>query len=63
VQFSAPAVFQSYKFAKSHEWAMNKGGIATIGISDHAQGALGDLVFVEVSDQAAGSGPSSRVKT
>ncbi len=50
---SAPAVFQGYKFAKSHEWALNKGGIATIGISDHAQGALGDLVFVEVSHQAA----------
>ena len=36
------------KYAKSHEWARAEDdGTVTIGISDHAQGALGDLVFVE----------------
>lgn len=36
------------KYAKSHEWARAEtDGSVTVGISDHAQGALGDLVFVE----------------
>ncbi|MEX0899579.1 MAG: glycine cleavage system protein GcvH [Gammaproteobacteria bacterium] len=39
---------KNLKFAKSHEWARAEDdGTVTIGISDHAQGALGDLVFVE----------------
>ena len=39
------------RYAKSHEWvAMNDDGTVTIGISDHAQHLLGDLVFVEVPD-------------
>ncbi len=39
------------KFSKSHEWVrVSPEGIAEIGISDHAQGALGDLVFVEVPE-------------
>ncbi len=37
------------KYAKSHEWVKTlPDGTVRIGISDHAQGALGDLVFVEV---------------
>lgn len=37
------------KFLKSHEWARVEGnGRVTIGISDHAQGLLGDLVYVEL---------------
>lgn len=37
------------RYAKSHEWAKLLGdGSVEVGISDHAQGALGDLVFVEV---------------
>jgi len=48
------------KFLKSHEWARVEGdGRVTVGISDHAQGLLGDLVYVElpnVGDQVeAGS--------
>jgi len=39
------------KFAKSHEWVRNEGdGTVTVGISDHAQGLLGDLVFVELPE-------------
>lgn len=39
------------KYAKSHEWARDNGdGTITVGISDHAQEALGDLVFVEVPE-------------
>lgn len=44
------------KFMKSHEWARVEGdGRVTVGISDHAQGLLGDLVYVdlpEVGDRA-----------
>lgn len=37
------------KFLKSHEWArVEEGGRVTVGISDHAQGLLGDLVYVEL---------------
>ena len=37
------------KYAKSHEWAKKEpDGTVLIGITDHAQSALGDLVFVEV---------------
>lgn len=37
------------KFLKSHEWARVEGnGRVTIGISDHAQGLLGDLVYIEL---------------
>ena len=37
------------KFLKSHEWARVDGdGKVTVGISDHAQGLLGDLVYVEL---------------
>ena len=37
------------KFLKSHEWArLEDDGRITVGISDHAQAALGDLVYVEL---------------
>ncbi len=36
-------------FMKSHEWArVEENGTVTVGISDHAQGLLGDLVYVEL---------------
>ena len=38
-------------FLKSHEWVrVEDDGTATVGISDHAQGLLGDLVYVELPD-------------
>ena len=36
------------KYAKSHEWVRVSGGVATVGITDHAQHELTDLVFVEL---------------
>ncbi|NDG50370.1 MAG: glycine cleavage system protein GcvH [Rhodospirillales bacterium] len=38
------------KFSKDHEWVRLEGGIATIGITDHAQNALGDVVFVDLPE-------------
>jgi len=39
------------KYATSHEWVrVESDGIVTVGISEHAQGLLGDMVFVELPD-------------
>jgi glycine cleavage system H protein len=38
------------KFAKSHEWVHVSGDTATVGISDHAQAELTDVVFVELPE-------------
>ena len=37
-------------FTREHEWIRVEGDTATVGISDHAQQALGDLVFAEVPE-------------
>jgi glycine cleavage system H protein len=37
------------RYTKEHEWIRLSNGIATIGITDFAQGELGDIVFVEVN--------------
>ena len=37
-----------YKYTKEHEWLKVDGSTGTIGITDHAQGSLGDIVFVEL---------------
>lgn len=36
------------KYTEQHEWVKLDGDVATVGITDYAQGALGDLVFVEL---------------
>ena len=36
------------KYTKEHEWVRVEGDTATVGITDHAQGELGDIVYVEV---------------
>jgi glycine cleavage system H protein len=40
----------SLYFTKDHEWIRLDGEVATVGISEHAQNALGDIVFAEVPD-------------
>jgi glycine cleavage system H protein len=37
-----------FKYTKEHEWIKAEGGIATIGITTHAQDSLGDIVFVDL---------------
>ena len=42
------------RYANSHEWArVEDDGSVTVGISDHAQDALGDVVFVELPEEGA----------
>ena len=41
-------VKENLKYTKDHEWVKLDGNIATVGITDFAQGELGDIVYVEV---------------
>jgi len=38
------------RFTREHEWVRLDNGVATIGITEHAQSALGDIVFVELPE-------------
>jgi glycine cleavage system H protein len=38
------------RFTKEHEWIRVDGDVGTVGITDHAQSQLGDIVFVEVPE-------------
>ena len=40
----------SIKYTKDHEWVSAEGGAATVGITVHAQDALGDVVFVDLPE-------------
>ena len=40
----------SIKYTKDHEWVQAEGGNATVGITVHAQDALGDVVFVDLPE-------------
>jgi glycine cleavage system H protein len=42
--------YQGTKYTKEHEWARVEGGLVYIGISNYAQLALGDIVFVELPE-------------
>lgn len=41
------------KYTKEHEWVRVEGDVATVGITDYAQGELGDVVFVELPEVGA----------
>ncbi len=47
MSFNTPAELH---YSKSHEWVRIEGDSATIGITDYAQDALGDVVYVELPD-------------
>ena len=38
------------RFTKDHEWVRLDGSVATVGVTDHAQEALGDVVFIELPE-------------
>ncbi|MFY7918888.1 MAG: glycine cleavage system protein H, partial [Chryseotalea sp.] len=46
------------QYTKDHEWVKIEGNMATVGITDFAQGELGDIVYVDISTvgQSIGSG-------
>ena len=47
------AVPEDLQYTKSHEWVRTEDDTATIGITDHAQEELGDVVFVELPEVGA----------
>ncbi len=44
-------IIQELKYTSDHEWIKIEGDIATIGITDFAQGELGDIVYVEIETE------------
>jgi glycine cleavage system H protein len=47
MSFSTPAELQ---YSESHEWVRNEGDLVVVGITDYAQDALGDVVYIELPD-------------
>mmetsp|Transcript_63130 Transcript_63130/g.150500 ORF Transcript_63130/g.150500 Transcript_63130/m.150500 type:complete len:159 (-) Transcript_63130:96-572(-) len=45
--------FSALKFAKTHEWVLAEDGTGTLGITDFAQNALGEVVFVDLPSEGA----------
>jgi glycine cleavage system H protein len=39
---------ENYRYTKEHEWVLVEGDVGTIGITDHAQQELGDIVYVDL---------------
>jgi glycine cleavage system H protein len=44
---------ENFKYTKEHEWVLVEGDQGTIGITDHAQNELGDIVFVDLPKTGA----------
>ena len=42
-----PAAPEELRYTKDHDWVRLEGDVATVGITDHAQGAMGDITYVE----------------
>jgi glycine cleavage system H protein len=41
-------ILENLRYSKDHEWVSVDGDVATVGITDYAQGSLGDVVYVEL---------------
>jgi glycine cleavage system H protein len=50
----------SYRFSASHEWVRRDGDTAVVGISDHAQSQLGDVIFLELPDPGTSLKPGEK---
>ncbi|KGN60412.1 glycine cleavage system H protein 3, mitochondrial [Cucumis sativus] len=46
-------VLDGLKYASSHEWVKHEGSVATVGITDHAQDHLGEVVFVDLPESGS----------
>jgi len=52
---------EELRYSTDHEWVRLDGGRATVGITDYAQDALGDVVYVEVPDVGAQVGAADKM--
>lgn len=59
----APIDPSDRKYKSSHEWARLDGDVATVGITDHAQAALGDIVFADLPELGLEVGAGERSAT
>jgi glycine cleavage system H protein len=50
------AVPEELQYTRTHEWVRREDDVATVGITDHAQDELGDVVFIELPEQGASFG-------
>jgi glycine cleavage system H protein len=50
------AVPEELQYTKTHEWVRREDDVATVGITEHAQDELGDVVFVELPEKGASFG-------
>ena len=41
------------KYTSDHEWIRIEGDVGTVGVTDHAQGELGDVVYIDIPDASA----------
>lgn len=44
---------ENLKYTEDHEWIRVEGNVGIIGVSDHAQGELGDIVYIDIPDHEA----------
>ncbi len=51
------------RFTEDHEWVLLEGDTASIGISDHAQEQLGDIVYVELPEKGADFAAGAQIGT
>ncbi len=54
---------ENLKYSDDHEWVRVEGNIAIIGVSDHAQGELGDVVYIDIPDDIGSVTAGSTVGT
>lgn len=47
---------ENLRYTKDHEWVSIEGNVATIGITDFAQGELGDIVYIDISGKGKALG-------
>ena len=50
------AVPEELQYTKTHEWVRREDDVATVGITEHAQDELGDVVFIELPERGASFG-------
>jgi glycine cleavage system H protein len=50
------AVPEELQYTKTHEWVRREEDVATVGITEHAQDELGDVVFIELPEKGASFG-------
>ena len=51
------------EYTKTHEWVRREDDVATVGITDHAQEELGDVVFIELPEEGASFDPGDSFGT